>query len=306
MADSTWSARAKLSGEDLAPVQKAPHALGMPLGVMTAKPRAHSRTYLKTRSATGSAAILAAALCIAAGGATPATAGPLGSLGESLFGRHAKDGRDFAAPPIARYISEDGDVFVLDRTGPKPLLKFEGSYEVWALTAQQAPRGDTIYKNDLGEPVLRATRLGGITVFTDHRPDGEAAALTGPAPPSRLAIMGPQTLLDRLAQASSRASHAARRLIPFEAGRAGQEATPTSAPLLADAAMVTSEAVVRITKRSDGHKILDRILKVQLVEGPKASVQVTQGVLEVTVAPPQGLAGRPSSDLIVRVTQSFH
>jgi hypothetical protein len=268
----------------------------MPFSVMTAKPRAHSGT----RSATGSAAILAAALCVVLGAAQPALAGPLGSLSESLFGRHSKDGRDFAAPLIARYISEDGDVFVLDRTGPKPLLKFEGSVEVWALSAQQAPRGDTIYKNDLGEPVVRATRLGGITIFTDHRPDGEAAALAGPAPPLRLAIMGPQPLLERLEQASARASHAARRLIPFYA-----EATPVSAPLIADAAMVTSEAVVRITKRSDGHRILDHILKVHLMEGAKASVQVAQGVLEVTVAPPQGVAGRPSSDLIVRVTQGF-
>ena len=268
---------------------------------MTAKPRAHSRTYLGTRSATGSLAICAIGLAVGLGAAQPAAAGPLGSLGESLYGRHSKDGRDFSAPPIARYISEDGDVFVLDRTGPKPLLKFEGSFEVWALSAQQAPRGDTLYKNDLGEPVLRATRLGGITLFTDHRPDGEAAALAGPAAPLKLAIMGPQPLLERLEQASARASHAARRLIPFYA-----EATPTSAPLIADAAMVTSEAVVRITKRSDGHKILDRILKVHLIEGPKASVQVAQGVLEVTVAPPQGVAGRPSSDLIVKVTQSFH
>jgi hypothetical protein len=239
-------------------------------------------------------------LSSALGTAQPALAGPLGSLGENLFGRHSKDGRDFAAPPIARYISEDGDVFVLDRTSSKPLLKFEGSFEVWALSAQQAPRGDTIYKNDLGEPVVRATRLGGITIFTDHRPDGEAAALAGPAPPLRLAIMGPQPLLERLEQASARASHAARRLIPFYA-----EATPTSAPLIADAAMVTSEAVVRITKRSDSHRILEHILKVHLMEGAKASVQVAQGVLEVTVAPPQGVAGRPSSDLIVRVTQGF-
>jgi hypothetical protein len=234
------------------------------------------------------------------GAAQTATAGPLSSLGDSLF-HHGRDGRDYSAPPVARYISEDGDVFVLDRTGPRPLLKFDGSFEVWALQPSQAPRGDTIYKNDLGEPVLRATRLGGVTLFTDHRPDGEAAALAGPAPALGLAIMGPQTLLERLKDASGRASHAARRLMPFYA-----EASPVSAPLIADAAMVTSEAIVRISKRSDGHKILDRILKVQLLEGPKASVQVTQGALEVTVAPPQGLAGRPSSNLIVKVTQSFH
>lgn len=255
-------------------------------GVMTGEPRASSRT--------SSAATLAAALCLALGIVQPALAGPVESLRQSLFGRHAHDGRDAAAPMISRYVSEDGDVFTFDRTGSKPLLKFDNSYEVWALQPQQAPRGDTIYKNDLGEPVLRATRLGGMTVFTDHRPDGEAAALEGPGIPLRLPVLGPQALLDRLALAGIRASHAARRLIPFEA-----EATPASSALIADAALVTSDAIVRLSKRSDGRKICDRILKVRLAEGRKASVDLSDGVLLVTVAPPQGQAGRPSSDRIL-------
>jgi hypothetical protein len=260
---------------------------------MTAEPRASSRT--------SSAAILAVGLCLTFALPVPALAGPVESLRQRLFERHPHDGRDFDAPPIARYVSEDGDVFTLDRTQPKPLLKFDGSFEVWALQPQQAPHGDTIYKNDLGEPVLRATRLGGVTIFTDQRPGGSAAALAGVGSPLKLAIMGPQALLERLAQASARASRAARRLISFEA-----EATPSSAPLIADAAMVTSEAVVRMTKRPDAHRLLDRILKVHLGEGHKASAQLIQGVLEVTVAPPQGVAGRPSSDRIVQVAETFH
>lgn len=292
MAANTWWAKPVGSGDRREPVQKAPHVLGIPFGVMTAKPRAYFRT--------SSAAAIAVGLSATLAFAQPALAGPLGSLRDSLF-PHSRDGRDSSVPLIARYVSEDGDVFTLDRTGPKPLLKFDGDGEIWALQAQQAPRGDTIYKNDLGEPLLRATRLGGMTIFTDHRPDGEAAALAGPGVPLRLAIMGPATLLDRLAQASIRASRAARRLIPFEA-----EATPTSAALIADAAMVTSAAVVRMAKRPDAHKLLDHILKVRLVEGTKANAQLTQGVLEVTVAPPQGFIGRPSSDAIVHVAQTFH
>ena len=71
--------------------------------------------------------------------------------------------------------------------------------------------------------------------------------------------------------------------------------------------MVTSEAVVRMTKRPDARKLLDHIAKVQLVEGRKASVQLgSDGVLLVTVVPPQGMAGRPSSDRIVQVAESFH
>ena len=260
---------------------------------MTGEPRASSRT--------SSAAKLAAALCVALGlslALPPALAGPVESLREGLFGGHPRDGRDASTPPVARYMSEDGDAFTLDRTQAKPLLKFENSFEVWALQPQPAPRGDTIYKNDLGEPVLRATRLGGVTIFTEHRPDGEAAALAGPGSPLKLAIMGPQTLLERLAQASARASRAVRRLIPFEA-----EATPASAALIGDAAMVTSEAVVRMSRRSDARRLLDKILKVQLIEGRRSSAQVADSVLQVTVAPPQGLAGRPSSDRIVQVAR---
>jgi hypothetical protein len=246
-------------------------------------------------------AVYAAILCIALGFAQPALAGPVESLRQGLFGSRSSEGRQFAAPPIARYVSEDGDVFTFDRTQPKPLLKFENSFEVWALQPQAAPRGDTIYKNDLGEPVLRATRLGGITVFTDQRPGGSAAALAGVGNPLRLAIMGPQALLERLAQASARASRAARRLIPFEA-----EATPASSALIADSAMVTSEAIVRMTKRSDSRRLLDRILKVRLVAGHRASAQIADSILQVTVAPPDGLAGRPSSDRIVKICETIN
>lgn len=217
------------------------------------------------------------------------------SLRESLFGH----GRAAPAPPVARYVSEDGDVFVLDLTQGSPLLKFENSNEVWALKPQPGPRGDTIYKNDLGEPVLRATRLGGLTVFTDDHPSGEAAAVAGVSNPLRLVPLDAQALLDKLGQASIRASRAARRLIPFEA-----EATPVSSSLIADAAMVTSEAVVRMTKKPGDHRSLDRILKVRLSAGHKPGAQLEQGILQVTVAPPQGLAGRPSSERIIQVTES--
>lgn len=219
---------------------------------------------------------------------------------EGLFGGHPRDGRDASAPPVAHYFSEDGDGFTLDRSQPKPLLKFDNSGEMWILLPQPAPHGDIIFRNDLGEPVLRVTRMGGMTLFTDLRPGGSAAALAGPAAPLRLPPLGPQALGDRLLAASARASRAARRLIPFDA-----EATPVSAALIGDAAMVASEALVRMARRADARRLLDRILKVQLREGGKASAAINDGVLQVVVVPPQGLAGRPSSDRIVQVVETF-
>ncbi|MCR5877653.1 DUF4908 domain-containing protein [Phenylobacterium sp. J367] len=238
------------------------------------------------------------ALCVGAiACAHPVDAAP--RLKDGLFGRKAPDGRQFSAPPVARYVSEDGVGFTLDRTQPRPLLKFDNSGEVWALNPQPAPRGDVIYKNDLGQPVIRATRLGGVTVFTPDRPAGSAVALAGEAPPLRLGPLSPQALIEKLFLASLRASRAARRQIPFQA-----EASPASSALIGDAAMVTSEALVRMSRGPKTRALLDRVRRVQFKEGRRAGAEISQGALIITVAPQQGMAGRPSSERIVAVTNT--
>jgi hypothetical protein len=233
----------------------------------------------------------------AAACAAPAWAGPE-SLREGLFGHPGFEARQFNSPRVARYVSQDGDGFVLDRSQGRALLKFDNSPEVWALQPHPAPRGDVIYKNDLGEPVLRATRLGGVTLFTEQRPGGSAAALAGGGAPLRLQPLGPQALLERLAQASARASHAAKRLIPFDA-----DATPASSALIADAATVASEAVVRMTRRPDGRVMLARFKQVRLAEGRRPQVELVRGALQITVTPGLGVAGRPSSERIMAAAE---
>ena len=203
-----------------------------------------------------------------------------------------------SGPSIARYVSEEGRVFVLDRTQPVTMMKFEDSPEVWVLIPSPAPRGDIIYKNDLGAPMLRITRLGGFTLFTDQRPSGEAVSLAGGGLPLRLPAMSPQAVFDRLAQASLRASRAARRPMLFEA-----EATPASSALIADAAVVTSVAIIRLSQRKDGRALLSQFNRVQFMEGKKSQAILKNGILTVMVAPAQGLAGRPSSDRLIKVAR---
>jgi hypothetical protein len=223
----------------------------------------------------------------------PVAADPLEKVRENLFRRQGGEG---AGPLLARYVSEQGRVFILDRTQPIPMLKFENSPEVWALQPAPAPRGDMIYKNDLGEPVLRATRLGGFTLFTDSRPSGEAVSFAGGAPPLRLTGLSPQALGERLLQASIRSSRAARRQVAFEA-----EATPASAALIADAATIVSLAFLQMAARDGGRAGLAKVGRVQIMEGRKASAAFRNGILQVVVAPVQGVAGRPSSDKVVHV-----
>ena len=228
----------------------------------------------------------------AAAGVTPALAAAP-SLSDALHGR--EDSRRAATPPVARYVSETGSSFVVDRSASsRLLLKFENSPEVWVLEGHAAPRGDTIYKNDQGEAVLRATRLGGMTVFTDQAPAGAAAALVGETSPLKLMRIGPAELIQHIRIASIRAGRAAQRQINIEF-----DANSESAPLIADAATAFSEAIIRIAARDDARKILSRFGQISIAAAKKPSVKLTdKRVLEIRVTPSTGLAGRPSSERI--------
>ena len=225
-----------------------------------------------------------AAACIS----SEAIAGPL-SLRDLLQGRHHAEPNDPSDPQVAVYVPDAGSPFIFDRSASPPLLRFLGSGEIWVLKAEPAPRGDTIYKNDLGEPMLRATKLGGLTLFTLSSPGGTAASLQGEAEPIRpTAILSPAALLQRLAQASARSSHALQRLVVFDA----PDVTPETAYLVADSAEITAEAIAALNKRArDGLK-LNRVL---FEPGRAPAAKFSDGVLKITVAANKGVAGRPSS-----------
>ncbi len=247
--------------------------------------------------------VLISALCVAAGaGQAMSQPRPAGAatpdLGDVLFGRPSSDDRSMAAPAVARF-NTDGSSFVLDVSAhDRALMKFDDSGEVWALNPTPGPRGDTIYKNDLGEPMLRATRLGGLTVFTRDRPGGAAAALQGAAPFIRnILLSGPAALFQIMAQASTRASRAAGKLIPFEAA----DLTPGSEPVFADAANLTAQAFVRADHNRVSHAFMTRYSRVAFINGRPPGVSISGQEVRITVTPDMGFAGRPSSQRISQV-----
>ena len=221
-----------------------------------------------------------------------AAAGPPQSLRDALFGGRPNGTGASPAPPVARYRLEPGDSFVLDRLGrDEALFRFEGAGEVWALKGVAGPHGDMIFKNDVGEPVMRATRFGGVTLFTASRPEGVPAALEGGAvalhanPP-----IGPQALLAALAQASVRASRAVGRSVLFDAPDVAARADW----LFADAAQMAADAFAR-TAATGRRALAARFSTVRLLPGPRPDVALDGAVVRITVDPDRGVAGRPSS-----------
>ncbi|MBW3617261.1 MAG: DUF4908 domain-containing protein [Proteobacteria bacterium] len=210
----------------------------------------------------------------------------------ALFG--GRGGAEIA-PPVAKYVAPDDRAFILDRSSQTPLLKFEGSQEVWVLRPAPGPRGDVIYRDDLGRQMVRASRMGGMTVFTADRPSGLPAALAGQAVSIRPSAVSPVALIGHFVRQAVRAARAVGRRIPFEA----PEVTPETSTLFADAATTTAEAMVRYSGRRQS-RLLARLRRVRFTVGPQPAVSVTGNVLNIIVAPSQGLAGRPSSERIVR------
>ena len=231
--------------------------------------------------------LAAAAVSVAMAWCAPA--GAQSSLRDHLTARAG------SAPPVAKYVAGDEREFVLDRSGPSALLKFEGDDEVWALRPSPGPRGDVIYRDDTGRPVVRATRLGGLTVFTNDRPGGLPAALAGQASRIRPAAMSAVQLVRHLARQSVRASRALGRRIDFDALDVG----PGEEVVYASAASVTADALAQAAQQQRARRTLDRVRRVELATGRRADADVAGDTVRITVAPELGLAGRPSSRRIL-------
>lgn len=244
--------------------------------------------------ASGAAGVALALLTtLPAAAAAIVAAGPAHSFRDYLFPHDGPGAGGMPPPPpVARYRLDLGESFVVDRLGrDEALLKFDRGDEVWALKGVTAAHGDMVFKNDMGETVLRATRWGGVTVFTPSEPGGMAAALEGGALALHAASpIGPQALAAIMAQASARAGRATNHLVTFEA-----QGVPAAFDwLFADAAQLAADAFVHAAQ--EGRRTLvARFSAVRLSPGRAPAVVASGALVLITVAPDHGVAGRPSS-----------
>jgi hypothetical protein len=184
--------------------------------------------------------------------------------------------------------TEDGRVFVLDRTHEPPLLEFRDSFEVFALQRVPAARGDEILRTDTGDNLVRITTSGAVTLYPREHPTGLPAARLGPAKP--LPALG-ATAVD---------IGAALQALAAQAGEAKVDAPPSSAAaadaLLADAVRLTAEGLRASSAAGpSGAAKLGQLTRIEFRFGDDADASIDHGVLRVQINQDAGYAGRPSS-----------
>lgn len=197
-------------------------------------------------------------------------------------------------PPTGRYVADSGEAFILDRSGQRPLLRFDRREETWVLRPSAAPRGDVIYRNDAGEQILRVTPGGGMTVYTPRAPGGSPASFAGPGQSLTPPTLGPFLLFQLMERRSAMISQALGRLVEINLSGERSEA------LCVEALVVTTEAVIRIARSPTARQHLSQLRSITIVEGRRASVTYSRGQLVVVVNPDDGMAGRPSSARVIR------
>lgn len=203
-------------------------------------------------------------------------------------------------PDSGRYVSESGEAFIFDGTGPRPLFRFERRAETWVLRTTPAPRGDVIYRNDAGSQILRVTPGGGVTLYTTRAPNGSPATLAGGAAPLNLPQITPTQLITYSIQQSGRMSAALGHLVAVnvELDRPGLE------PVVAETIGVVTEAILRMSRSATVRGQVAQLRRIQIEESRRASVVFSDGTLTILIAGDQGLAGRPSSARIIRAVAS--
>lgn len=237
-------------------------------------------------SRTGGRGVLSlkAATALAAAAGLLALLSPLAGAQETL--REALL-RNQAGREAALYETVDGEhAFVLDRTGEPPLLQYQDSFEVFALTSVPASRGDELLKTDTGEDLLRVTTLGAVTLYPSEKPTGLPATRLGPADAFPALEDTRPNVVDSF------------RLLTLSAGDVKVETpvAPASAAatnaLFADAARVTAEGLR--ASAAAGERDVE-VATIIFVFGAGADARLEDGTLVVQLDPEQGYAGRPSS-----------
>jgi hypothetical protein len=211
-------------------------------------------------------------------------------------GASAAEGR----PPlrIGHYSTGNGLIgFVIDRMGTPIKLRFDGSEEILALTAEPAPYNSVTLKCDDGTSVLRIYETGRILMFSDKLPRGSADAYRDqdaePLTVKKATKEQAETSAESLGR-KLRRSGAPAIEISLDAPGLSVDAAEWSA--MADAVAVTGATLAEMLTSPIAREIIAaKLRRVVIRNADRVDVKLADDALIVEVDAREAITGRPSS-----------
>ena len=200
---------------------------------------------------------------------------------------------------IGHYSTGSGLIgFVIDRMGTPIKLRFDGSDEILALTAEQAPYNSMTLKRDDGVSVLRIYETGRILVFSDKLSGGSADAYRDqeaePLVVKKATKEQAETEAESLGRRLARAGAAPALAISIDAPRLSADAAAWSA--MADAIAVTGTTLAEMLTSPIARDIIAaKLRRVVIRDADQVDVRLAGDTLIVEVVAREAITGRPSS-----------
>jgi hypothetical protein len=227
-------------------------------------------------------------------------AGALVVAGGLLCQGHTARAQDAPVLRLAHYSAGNGLVgFVLDRTGTPPKLRFDGSKEIFALSATPATRGNTSLRRDDGWVLLRVDDEGGVILFDEPKGDGVRAFLDQEALPLDLLPASKVRAEDEGASMSRQINAATGLNLPIGLEGAKLDESPSRWAAMADAVMVVGAALIDVAGSEPGHDALAaKVERVVIRDEDRSAITLDGKTLVISVSADRPFAGRPSSALL--------
>lgn len=203
-------------------------------------------------------------------------------------------------PPlrIGHYSTGNGLIgFVIDRMGTPLKLRFDGSDEILALTAEQAPYNSITLKRDDDVSVLRIYETGRILIFSNKLSNGSADAYRDqdaePLVVKKATKEQAEAAADSLGR-KLRHAGAPALAISLDAPRLSADAAEWSA--MADAIAVTGITLTEMLTSPIAREIIaTKLRRVVIRDAGQVDVKLADDTLIVEVEAREPITGRPSS-----------
>jgi hypothetical protein len=198
------------------------------------------------------------------------------------------------------YTAGDKIKFVIDAAGNNYLLRFDGDPEVFAIYVDRISLGGRLLKYDSGETVARVSGWGGITLYTDHNPNGLPAVRSGDGSivPASVGIDQVEAIA---ASEGSRLAAVRRVKITFTADWSVLENNLGMRMVALDAMENAARGIERFVKNGSAREeVVTHVNAVTLATSLKPTLSLDAKTLIVTFNPDRGYFGRASSRAIAR------